>query len=191
MHVVISRPVHQKEIAFQLLRVIHGAVVVVAALVLLRGTHEALGVDGVVVTPVRHGSHTNPRAVHVRAFGQAEQRHEPAVAPTLNANPSGVHKLPRAEVFRQVNEVLGLELSQFTVRAVFKFAPTELRASRVAGNDNVAFLSEELLPQEGGSAPTVCHGVGPGTAVNGYVNGVFLRGIKILGKHFPAIQFHT
>ena len=67
-----------------------GAVVIVAALVLVGFAEVALGVNGVVVAPVGHRSHCYAHFENV-AFAHAERGHESAKTPAPDANAVGVN----------------------------------------------------------------------------------------------------
>src|SRR5205807_198081 len=64
----------------------------VAAGVILRQAHVALRVDGVVIAPVCHRRPSNPGVEQSWRVAERIQRHESAIAPTIDPDPAGIHK---------------------------------------------------------------------------------------------------
>ena len=118
MHVVVSKAMYQEVLARELRYVVDGTVVVVAAGVVLRQAHVALGVNAVVVAPIGDGGHSDRTLEHVSTLGDAQAAQVAAVAPTPDTDARGIHVRLLAEPFRCGDLVLRFVLAHLPVGLV-------------------------------------------------------------------------
>src|SRR5690554_2043025 len=188
VHVVVGRTVNQQVGAFEFFDEVDGRIVVVSGSVLLWRAHEALGVNGVVKTPVGHRRHRDAQFKLLGSLSQTQRTHIPTVAPAHHADAVGVYVIERTEILGGVNEILGFEFAELQVGGVLEITAPQPRSAGVDGYDDESLLCEHLVPHVICSAPAVDHGVAAGSTVYHEHYGVGLRGVEITGFDHPVIQ---
>ena len=157
MHVVVTTAMHQQVAAAHFFHVVHRAVLVVAVRVLLRGAHETLGVDVVVIPPVGDGRHGYGRLEMIGTLGDGQRTQITAIAPAEHADAFGVHKRQAAQILGRFYAVFGFQLAQFHIYAVLEIAASIVRAPWVHCHHNKSLLSHIVHPKNIGHIPTVFH----------------------------------
>ena len=85
VHIIVRHSVYQQKRAVQLFRT-GNRTIVIPSRILLRRTHKALGINGVVIAPRGRRSNGNTRTEYLTAFGHSHQRIESAEAPAPDGN---------------------------------------------------------------------------------------------------------
>src|SRR6266571_1886350 len=102
VHVVVAGAVGDKQFALELRRVSYRRRILISFLILLRQAEVALGVDAVVVAPVRDRAAGKSRFEIVARLEHGVQRHVAAVAPSPDADAIPVNVRKRLEVLHAI-----------------------------------------------------------------------------------------
>lgn len=81
VNIIVRGSMYQQQVAFQLAGQGEGRSILVAGIILLRGTHEALGIDGIVKTPIGDGRDGHPGAKDAVPAAHAHEHVITAVTP--------------------------------------------------------------------------------------------------------------
>ena len=156
----------------------------VAFLVPLRGRHVALGVDGVVLPPVRHRRDGHAGAEHVGAVAR-EHRHErqvAAVAPAPDADAPGVDVGLAAEPPGHGDLVLRFEHPEPAIGAGLERFAASARAAVVhRGDDHAQLVGQVPVPEVARAAPGVADLLAAGAAVDVHEHRVGPPGVEAAG----------
>ena len=161
--------------------------IVVSVGIILRRTHEALGVVGVVERPVVHATAGNAVMEVVRGRGYQEGGHGAAKAEALYANLVSLHIGQALQPLGPLHKVVYLNGTQFLVDSIQALSAVVACSSAVCNEFDDAVLRIPVVA--GGMAPAVKHLRGVGAAVNVHVDGILLGRVKALGIVDDAGQF--
>ena len=180
VHVVVAGAVHDQQVAAEVPGVGERRAPVVARRVVLRQAVVPLGVDGVVVLPVRHRRHRDGRPVHLRELEDAVQRHEAPVAPPPDADPGRVHpRIHTGDGACRGRLVAGLDHPHLAVDDLLERPAPATRAAIVHAHHDVAALGQHPVPQQAVPAPAIGHRLRAGAAVHREEDRVAAGGVEI------------
>ena len=120
----------------------------------MRSAHVALGVDRVVVAPIRDRA-AGDANLEALAVGQRVAGHETAVAPTPNANATAVNIGLALEPGDSIFEIAQFELTEVFVDRPRRFFTLAAGSAIVTNPDDVALLRQRLVKQIRGTTPGI------------------------------------
>ena len=153
---------------------------VIALGVLLRSTHIALSVNGVVESPVGRRSNSHPRSKHGATFRHGHQRIPSTIRPAPDTNPALVYIALLAKPDGSLNLIARLQFTQPHIGTLLEICPTSACATIVHTDTNIALLTEILFENSSiavhANPPLVEHLLIARTAILIHDDGILLRG---------------
>ena len=143
----------------------HDAAGRVAVRVGLGRAHVTLGVVGIVAVPMGHGGSSDSHLEHVRGLGKAHESHEPAVAPTVDADAVGVGEAVIDEPSNAVHLVADFDVAHVVLDDTLELQAPAGAAPVVEAEHEIAKRAQVLRAHRTGHGPVVVHDLGVGTAV--------------------------
>ena len=178
MDVVVDAAMNQQHLPVQLGRGKPRRGVAIAARIVARRLHVALGVDRVVVAPVGH-RRADDAGRPAGAVGERVRRHEPAVTPAVQRDARRVDVRLRLEPRDAILEIAQFQLAELAVNRPLRLRALAARAAVVEHPDDHTMLREQLVIHVGGAAPLVAH-VGAGRpGVGQLVDRIAARWIEV------------
>ena len=144
--VVVGRAMADEEVTVEL-RSTGDGVAVVARGVLLRGAHETLSIDAVVVAIAGDGRHGDTGGEDATALGHGHQGHETAIRPAPDGDAVLVDVGLLVEIEGSLHLVAGLEEAEVLVSLFLELSAAPARAAAVDADADVALLSQVVLEE--------------------------------------------
>ena len=190
VNVVVGKTMNKQQFAAEFRCTANGTHVV-AISILARSTHEALGVDAVVVAPTGGSRHSNSCCEDRTPFAHAHQGVEAAIAPAPNGDAVLVNIALLAKPDGSLHLVVTLQLTKLEVGTLFEVPTPSACATSIHTNADEALLSQILLVEATAhvaGVPTIDHLLAARTTILVHHDGVLLTRVEISRQYHESVK---
>ena len=167
---------------------------VIAVRVLLRSTHIALRINGIVETPISDRGYGNTTIENGTTFGHRHDSVESTETPSPNGDTVLVDKRKRTQIESGFHLVFRFLVTHRHVSTFLEIGSTSTCATSIDTHHDVSLLSKSMFPNESTSiavVPRVMNLLIARTAILIHQHRILLVGIERSRLNHPAIELHS